>query len=141
MNNTSKPTLRTRREFLKSAVLGCGACVAFSILPRRVSATADGAFECTFCRAMLLRTSSFRHNGVDRAYCPNCGINVLLGAPDVHNALAHYCEPKRPRRLASPMRWDSARVPFPNPELVKLTGKPAVVFSDCKIEFGGRRAI
>jgi hypothetical protein len=103
----------TRRDFL-----GFAAVVAATGSALRLCLSAS-----CHCGAKFRSPHSFG----ERAYCPNCGRDV------VENQFRLVREGKA-RANPTSGSWDPAQVPFPNPLLVDVTDKPAMLLAKIRLQ-------
>jgi hypothetical protein len=116
----------SRRQFLKkSLILTGGLCI-----PLKVSAY-TGPIQCPVCKATIVKYHHHKQGQHAGYYCPNCGVETYSQRVELNHYGANYLG-KRGQEHSVPKQisWDCAQIPFPNPNLVKRTTKPAVLLSE-----------
>ena len=107
----------TRRDFLAStaAVIATGFALRLPL-----------SAGC-LCGAKVRSAHQFGEKGT--AYCPNCGRSIIENRFNLIKERNDWTREK----LGSPS-WDPAQVPFPNPRLVVVTDKPAMLLAKVRLQ-------
>jgi hypothetical protein len=116
----------SRRQFLKISFLVTGALY----IPFKVNCY-NGPVQCTACKAISSHYHRHREGKRSGLYCPNCGVETNSLRVELDNYLAKsFCNKNTESGVVKKIIWDCVQLPFPNPNLVKKTTKPAVLLSE-----------
>ena len=110
----------SRRDFIVSAVC---ATAALAVVPVVHLGRSHRRTAC--CGAEIIRPSRPLGMPGGRGYCPNCGVSFDTQRFHIRHE-GWVLTPAKTGTASTPTGWNPIQVPFPHPDLVRVTSKPIV---------------